>query len=36
MRELVTGEYWRMIEVRDAPHKAPGPLEVAQSGSGQA
>jgi hypothetical protein len=23
MRELVTGEYWRMIEVRDAPHKEP-------------
>ena len=36
MRELVTGEYWRMIEVRDAPHKGPAPLEVAQSGSGAA
>jgi hypothetical protein len=23
MRELVTGEYWRMIAVRDAPHKKP-------------
>ena len=23
MRELVTGEYWRMIAVRDAPHKEP-------------
>jgi hypothetical protein len=23
MRELVTGEYWRMIAVRDAPHKGP-------------
>jgi hypothetical protein len=23
MRELVTGEYWRMIAVLDAPHKEP-------------
>ena len=23
MRELVTGEYWRMIAVRDAAHKEP-------------
>jgi hypothetical protein len=23
MRELVTGEYWRMIAVRDAPHREP-------------
>jgi hypothetical protein len=23
MRELVTGEYWHMIAVRDAPHKKP-------------
>jgi hypothetical protein len=23
MRELVTAEYWRMIAVRDAPHKEP-------------
>jgi hypothetical protein len=23
MRELVTGEYWRMISIRDAPHKEP-------------
>jgi hypothetical protein len=23
MQELVTGEYWRMIAVRDAPHKEP-------------
>jgi len=23
MRELVTGEYWRMIAVRGAPHKEP-------------
>jgi hypothetical protein len=36
MRELVTGEYWRMIEVRDAPASGAGPLEVAQSGSGAA
>jgi hypothetical protein len=23
MREFVTAEYWRMIAVRDAPHKEP-------------
>src|SRR4029077_14309001 len=33
MRELVTGEYRRMVEVRDASQGA-GPLEVALSGSG--
>jgi hypothetical protein len=22
-RELVTGEHWRMVAVRDAPHKEP-------------
>ena len=36
MRELVTGECWRMIEVREAPASGAGPLEVAQSGSGAA
>ena len=23
MRELVTGEYWRLAAVRDAPHQEP-------------
>jgi hypothetical protein len=23
MRELVTGEYWRMIAILEAPHKEP-------------
>jgi hypothetical protein len=32
MRELVTGEYWRMIAIRDAPHKEP----VVLSGAGAA
>jgi hypothetical protein len=36
MRELVTGEYWRMIAVRAAPHKEPAQLKAAQSGSGAA
>src|ERR1700677_1437239 len=37
MRELVTGEYWRLVAVRNAPHQEPaGPLEVSRSGAGAA
>jgi hypothetical protein len=32
MRELVTGEYWRLVAVRDAPHQEPATTRQA-SGS---